>query len=135
MWKVKDLLQTYEHAVEAIAHGDAAVITDAGLVSREAGGVSLALDRVAEVHSAPGKLLGETIVTWSKGPGATSYAIEVNYNPHDPASPWVALKSGTKRRRAIKTPAPGAQILVRVASLDGSGTQSDWSDSILATAR
>ena len=42
---------------------------------------------VTEVHSAPGKLLGETIVTWTKGPGATSYAIEVNYNPHDPASP------------------------------------------------
>jgi hypothetical protein len=35
----------------------------------------------------------------------------------------------------VKAPAAGAQFLARVAALSSDGTQSDWSDPILATAR
>ena len=133
--KLRNRLFMYETAVDGLADGDAGVISHAGLPTRAMRGLSLALDRVAQVRSKQGKLLGETIVSWSKGPGATSYAIEVNYNPTDPTSPWVALKSGAGRRRVIKAPTPGGEILVRVASLGSDGSQSEWSDTHLATAR
>ena len=64
---------------------------------------------------------------------ATGYAIEVNYTPADPTGPWTAPKPGAGRRRVVKTPVPASQLLVRVAALDSHGTQTDWSDAILAT--
>jgi hypothetical protein len=34
----------------------------------------------------------------------------------------------------VKGPVPGCQFLVQIAALGSDGTQSDWSDAILATA-
>lgn len=131
---VAPLLRTYEAAVGALAQGDPAVINRAGLLTREATSTAPSpLGKVASVRSKQGKRSAEGIVTWSKGPGATSYAIEVNYTPQSPAGPWTALLSGTGRRRVVKAQSPGAQILVRIASLGSGGTQSDWSDPILVT--
>jgi hypothetical protein len=42
---------------------------------------------------------------------------------------------GSGRRRVVKAPTAGAQFLARVAALASDGTQSDWSETILATAR
>ena len=94
-----------------------------------------ALEKVSVVHTKPGKHLGEAILSWLPAPGATSYAIEINVKPDDPTAPWQALNSGSGRRRILKSPTPGGQILARVAALDSEGNASDWSDAILATAR
>jgi hypothetical protein len=126
---------SYEAAVRVLASGDAAVIRDAGLLSREPKTTPPALEKVSAVHSKPGKRLGEAILTWPKAPGATGYAIEVNLTPQNPNAPWTALNTGAGRRRTVKASAPGAQLLARVASLGSDGTQADWSDAILATAR
>ena len=48
---------------------------------------------------------------------------------------WTAIGSGTGRRWTITAPTPGAQFLVRVASLGPHGEQAAWSTAILATAR
>jgi hypothetical protein len=76
----------------------------------------------------------EAIVSWPAAPGATGYAIEVNFTPQAPNAVWTALTSGTGRRRVVKAPAPQAQLLVRVASLGSGGTQAEWSDPAMATA-
>jgi len=131
---VKVALRTYEAAVGALANGNAGVINRAGLLSRDQKAPPAALAKVASVRTKPGKRTMEAIVTWPAAPGATGYAIEVNVTPQTPTGPWVALTSGTGRRRTIKGPAPGAQFLVKVASLGSDGTQADWSDPILATA-
>jgi hypothetical protein len=88
---------------------------------------------VAVVHSKPWKHPMEAQLTWPRAPGATGYAIEVNYTPQNPTGPWTALISGTGRRRIVKATAPGAQLLARVAALGSDGAQSDWSDPILVT--
>ena len=126
---------TYEAAVRVLANGDAAVIREAGLLSRGPKTTPPALEKVSAVHGKPGKRLGDAVLTWPKAPGATGYAIEVNLTPQSPDGPWTALNSGTSRRRTVKASAPGAQLLARVASLGSDGTRSDWSDAILATAR
>jgi len=127
-------VRTYEVSVGAIAQGDAAIINKAGLLSRELHApVPSPLGKVSVVHTKPGKHSAEAILTWPKGPGATGYAIELNYTPQNPAGTWTALTSGTGRRRVVKAPAPGAQMLARVASLGAGGTQSEWSDSVLVT--
>ena len=123
----------YEESVNVLARGDAALISKAGLPSRDAAVQILALDRVPSVRSKLGKNPGEALVGWAPGPGATCYAIEVNFSPEDPTA-WIALPSGTARTRVVKAPAPGAQFLVRIASLRGQD-RSAWSDTILATAR
>jgi hypothetical protein len=132
---VKVALGTYEAAVAAIAGGDAGVITKAGLLARAQKTPPAALGPVTVVHTKPGKLAGEAIISWPAAPGATGYGIEVNFAPQTPAGPWTTLTPGTGRRRIVKAPAPGAQFLVRVAALGSGGTQADWSDAILATAR
>ena len=125
---------TYEAAVESIAQGNAGVINRAGLQSRAQSVPQMPLGPVSVVHTKPGKSSAEAIVTWPRGPGATGYAIEVNFTPQSPTGPWTAITSGTGRRRIIKAPTPGAQFLVQVASLGAGGTQSAWSDPILAVA-
>ena len=133
--KLKSALGTYASAVEGLAQGDAVVIARAGLLSREPGGHAEALDRVAGVTTRPGKNACRSDRELAGGRrGAQSYAIEVNVSG-DPAAAGTALKSGTRRRRVIKAPVAGGQLLVRVASLAGDGTQAEWSDWILATAR
>ncbi len=126
--------RTYEAAVESVAQGDANVINRAGLKSRAQSVPQTPLGPVSVVHSKPGKSSAEAIITWPEGPGATGYAIQVNFTPQSPTGPWTALTSGTGRRRTVKAPTPGAQFLVQVASLDAGGTQSAWSDPILAVA-
>lgn len=133
---VRVALGTYEAAVAAVADGDAAVINKAGLLSRsQKPQPAAALGPVITVHAKPGKTPGEAIVSWTAAPGATGYAIEVNTTPATPAGPWTALVPGTGRRRVVKGPAPGSQVLVRIAALGSGGTQAPWSDPILATAR
>jgi len=130
---VKLALRAYEAGVNVLANGDASLINQAGLLSRSRKIVPAILDKVLKVNTRPGKHPTEAIISWPRAPGATGYAIEVNYTPGDPTGPWTALRSGAGRRRVVKTPVPASQLLVRVAALDSHGTQTDWSDAILAT--
>ena len=131
---VRTTLGTYEMAVNSLANGDASIINAAGLLSRMQKPPPAALGKVSVVHSKPGKHSGEAIVSWPAGPGATSYAIEVNFTPQTAGGTWTALASGTGRRRVVKAPTPGAEFQVRVASIGSDGTQSEWSDTATATA-
>ncbi len=131
---VRRALRSYEASVDALADGDASVINKAGLLSRSPKAPATALDKVSAVYSKPGKHPGEAILSWPRGPGATGYAIEVNLTPQSPSGPWTPLPSGSGRRRVVKAPASGAQLLARVASLGSDGSQSDWSDVVLVTA-
>jgi hypothetical protein len=125
--------RTYESAVAGIAQGDATVINKAGCVARVVAPPQTALGKVSVVHGKPWKHSSEGLLTWPRGPGATGYAIQVNFTPQNPAGPWDNLISGTGRRRIVKAPTPGAQFLARVASLGSDGTQSEWSDPVLVT--
>ena len=131
---VKAALGAYEAAVVAVAKGSAAVINKAGLASRNQKAPPAALEKVETVSSMPGKNLAEAIISWPPAAGASSYAMELNFTPQDPSGPWTALIPGSRRRRAVKGPGPGAQFLVRVASIASGGERSDWSDPILAKA-
>jgi hypothetical protein len=131
---VRVALTTYESAVAAIASGSAAIINKAGLLAREGNSPPAALTKVSVVHTKPGKHSMEAIVSWPAAPGATGYAIEVNFTPQAANAVWTALTSGTGRRRVVKGPAPQAQFLVRVASLGSGGIQAEWSDPVMATA-
>jgi hypothetical protein len=125
-------LRSYEASVDALANGNAKIINKAGLLSRTKT-TPAELGPVAVVRSKPGKHPAEAVLSWPAGPGATSYAIEVNFTPQDPSAPWIALKQGSSRRRVVKAPTPASQFLAHVASIAGDGTQSEWSDAILAT--
>jgi hypothetical protein len=126
-------VRTYLAAVAGVAKGNAAIINKAGLKAHIRSTTPVPLDKVSVVHTQVGKHSMESILTWPPGPGATGYAIEVNVTPSNPAGPWTALTSGTGRRRIVKGPTPGCQILARVASLGTGGEQSDWSDPVLCT--
>ena len=128
-------LGAYESAVAARAHGDGAFINKSGLLSRDVSSPAAMLDKVTVLHAKQGKHAAEAIVSWPAAPGATSYAIEVNFTPQDPGSTWTALSSAAGRRRVVKGPTPGCQLLVRVASVASDGTLSEWSDVSLATTR
>jgi hypothetical protein len=131
---VSEALRVYEAAVGAIAHGDASIINKAGCQSRVQGTPAASpLGKVSVVHGKPWKHSAESLLTWPRGPGATGYAIQVNFTPQNPAGTWDNLIPGTGRRRIVKAPAPGAQFLARVASLGSGGTQSEWSDPVLVT--
>jgi len=132
---VKLALSSYEAVVNTIANGDASVINKSGLLSRSSKTLPTALGKVPVVHTKLGKLMAEAILSWPVGPGASSYALEVNFTPQTPAGPWVSLGNGTGRRRVVKAPAQGAQFLARVASVASDTSQSEWCDAILATAR
>jgi hypothetical protein len=132
---LRGALGAYEGAVQMIAAGNASIINKAGLLSRDAKPAAAALGKVTGVHSKPGKLSMEAIVGWPAVPGATGYAIEVNFTPQNASATWTALPSGSSRRRVLKAPTAGAQFLARIAAVASDGTQSDWSDVILATAR
>jgi hypothetical protein len=126
--------RTYEAAIDALASGNAQLIAKAGLQSRAVSGPLAPLGKVTVVRSKPGKHLGDAIITWPAAPGATSYALEANFTTKDPSGPFTPLASGTSRRRTVKGPTPASQFLVRIAAVDAHGTQSEWSDAILATA-
>jgi hypothetical protein len=130
-----DALRSYEAAINILADGDGSVINQAGLLARAEKTPAAALGEVTVVHSKLGKAATEAIVYWPTVPGATSYAIEVNFTPSNPTGPFTALGSGTSRRRTITAPAPGAQFLCRVAAARSDGSQSAWSAPILVTAR
>jgi hypothetical protein len=133
--EVKVALASFETAVDTIAKGDATVINKAGLLSRVvAKAAAASLQRVSVVRTKPGKNPTEAIVTWPAAPGATGYAVEVNFTPQVAGSPWTAHGFGSGRRRVVKGAAPAAQFLVRVASVASDSTQADWSDPVLATA-
>jgi hypothetical protein len=134
---LKVALETYEAAVNAIALGNAAVITRAGLLVRGEKTPPAPLGVVTGLHTKPGKLVGQGILGWPAAPGATGYAIEVNYAPQSATSTWTALNSGTSRRRVLTapTPTPASQFQARVAALGSDGTQSAWSNVVTVTTR
>jgi hypothetical protein len=126
----------YERAVDSIAKGDAAIIAEAGLLSRLLYTPRSALGEMTKVTGKPGTRLTEALLSWPAVKGATAYAVEVCFAPDNLDGPtWTALANSNRRTRLIKAPAPGAQILARVAPVRGDGTQSDWSAPILVTAR
>jgi hypothetical protein len=131
---VRVALTTYETAVAGIAGGSAAIIANAGLVARDQKTPSATLAAVTVVHVKPGKRTAEAIVSWPAAPGATSYALVVNFTPQAAQATWTALASGSSRRRVVKAPAGGEQFLVRVAAVGSDGSQADWSDAVMATA-
>jgi hypothetical protein len=128
-------LRLYEAFAEDMAAGDGAKIASAGLPVRHAKTPPAALAPVTSVRSRPGKLPGEAIVSWPPAPGATTYAIEVGLDPTSRQGPWTPLPAGTRRRRVIKGPGPGSQLLAHVGAVAGDGTQAAWSDPILVTTR
>jgi hypothetical protein len=132
---VRLALASYEAAVSTVAVGDGAIINQAGLLSLDGKAPATSLGRVTVVRSKVGRLLTEGIVSWPPGPGATSYAVEANYTPSNPAGPWVDLGTATSRKRVVKGPTPQAQFLLRVASVAADGTRSEWSDAVLVTTR
>jgi hypothetical protein len=125
--------RTYQTAVAGVANGDAIIISKAGLKTQLTTHAPAALEKVSVVNTKAGKHSMEAILSWPRAPGATGYAIEVNVTSMDPAGPWTALTSGAGRRRIVKGPTPGGQILARVASLGTDGAQSEWSDTVLCT--
>ena len=125
----------YEQAIAALAKGDATLITKAGCEPRNEGGPHAALEMVTGVLSKLGKLPTQAVVRWPAAPGASSYAVEVNWTPQNPTGTWTAIGSGTGRRWVITAPTPGAQFLVRIAAQGAHGQQAAWSTAILATAR
>jgi hypothetical protein len=132
---LKAALGTFEAAVAALAKGSGALINKAGLPSRDLTSSPAELEAVAVVNTSPGKHAAEAILQWPAAPGATGYALEVNFTPQDPDGTWLAYSTAAGRRRVVKGPTPGCQFLVRVAAVASDGTRSAWSAVILATAR
>jgi hypothetical protein len=118
-----------------MAGGDPAKITEAGLLVRDAASPRFALETITALEGKPGKREREAILSWPKAKGATSYAVEVSFTPDSLDGLWTALTSCSRHTRVITAPAPGAQILARVAAVDGQGNRSDWSPTILVKAR
>jgi hypothetical protein len=125
----------YEAAVQSVAGDDGAVINQAGLLAGDPKPPPAPLEKVAVVRGRPGKHPAEAVVSWPAAGGATSYALEVSFTPAQVDGPFTALASGTARRRVVLAPAPGAQLLARVAAVAGDGTRSEWTSPILVTAR
>jgi hypothetical protein len=130
-----EALTNYEAAVRTVAAGDGSIINAAGLLSRPVRAPAQPLSIVTEVAGKKGKEPGQGIVSWPAAPGATSYALQVNFTPQTPASPYTMVSTGTKRSRVVKAPATGAQFLAQVAAVASDGTMAAWSDAILVTAR
>jgi hypothetical protein len=128
-------LVNYEDAVRTLAAGDGSIINAAGLLSRVVKPPPPTLSVVENLASRKGAEASQAVLYWPAAPGATSYAVQVNFTPQTPAGPFTALGSGTRRTRLVKAPTPGAQFLAQVAAIASDGTQSAWSDAILATAR
>jgi hypothetical protein len=133
--KTGDALRSYEASVNVLANGDGSIINAAGLLTRADKPPPAALGTVPELHSKPGKLQSEAILSWPKVAGATSFALQINTTPATPAGPWTALNSGSSRRRVITGPGPASQLLARVAAVAADGTQSPWSNPILVTTK
>jgi hypothetical protein len=128
-------VRVYERNVDAIAAGDAAIIAGAGLLVRDASRPRSPLGTVTALAGKPGKRSREAILSWPAAKGARGYAVEVSFTPESPDGPWTSLPAGFRRRRTIVAPAPGAEILARVAAVDGQGNRSEWSPAILVAAR
>jgi hypothetical protein len=127
-------LFTYEAAVSSLAQGNAAIINGAGLPS-ETHQPPAPLGTVTGLRAVPGKSYGEAVLRWPAAKGATGYAVEVCFTPEDPSPSYALLGTASARHRMVKAPAPGAQLLARVAAVASDGTQSAWSDPVLAIAR
>ena len=124
---------TYMNSVDDLADGNAQVITDAGLTTRDARNTAAPLARPENLRGEPGKVSMQAIARWDAAAGASAYKLRVNFTQSNPAG-WVELSPGRSRRRVITAPTPAAQFLVCVASI-GDEISSDWSDPIMMTAR
>jgi hypothetical protein len=127
-------LLTYEAAVVTVAKGDAAVVASAGLKSSPRTPPQ-ALERVTGVRTKPGANPREAVLSWPAAPGATSYALQLAFAPESATPSWTDGSTGTGRRRVVKGPTPGAQMLARVASIAADGTRAEWSEPVLVTVR
>ena len=133
---VRTALTTYETSVNGMARGDASVIHKAGCDSRpEAPSTTPPVEKVAKVTYTLGKNAKESVLHWPETPGAAMFAVEVNYDPSNPAAPWVSLGTTTRRAKRVTVPNLAGQFLARIGAMDSHGTAADWSDVILATAR
>jgi hypothetical protein len=132
---VKRALTSYEASVNALAKGDGVLIAKAGLQTRVTDAPHAALGTVNNVSFKLGKHPREAILSWPETPGATDYAVELNFTPEDATGPWTALTPTARHRRVVEGPTPGCQFLARVAAVAGDGTMSAWSPTILVTAR
>ncbi len=123
----------YMSAVDNIAGGDAAIITRAGLLSRD--GVTRIMDAAVpeNLHGETTKVSAEAIAAWDIAAGASAYRLKVNFTPSDPTK-WVELSPGRARPRTITPPAPPLQLLPPVASI-GSEESSDWCAPVMLTSR
>jgi len=128
-------VRLYERTVRNLAHGNAAIIARAGLLSREIRRPGTALGTLTAASGKPGPRDAEVVLSWPEVKGATGYAVEVSYGAESLDGPWTALNNCSRRRRVIEAPAPGAQLVARVAAVDARGTRSAWSPPILVTAR
>lgn len=134
--QVRVSLTTYETSVNAVARGDAAVINKAGIESRpDAPSAAPSLERTEKVTYTLGKSSRESVIHWRRTPGASMFAVEVNYEPQNPEAPWTSLGTTTRRSKRVTAPSPAGQFLVRIRAMASDGTAADWSDTILATAR
>ena len=59
----------------------------------------------------------------------------MNFTPQNPAGPWVAIGNCTRRSKVVTAPTVGAQFLAQILAVASDGTQADWSDTVLVTAR
>lgn len=133
---VRTALSTYETSVNGIAKGDASIITKAGCDARpEAPASPPSLSRVEQVGYSLGKSAKECVLRWPETAGAAMFAVEVSFDPKNPAAPWTSLGTTTRRTKVVTVPTPGAQFLARIGAMNSDGVQADWSDVILATAR
>jgi hypothetical protein len=121
--------------VNGIAGGNPATITAGGLQARDVKTPAAALGVVKDLKGTPGKAPKEAVLSWPEVQGATLYAVQVNWTPEDPAAPFTALPTSSRRRRVVTAPAKGAQFKAQVAAIGSDGTQSAWCDAILVTAR
>jgi hypothetical protein len=126
--------RAYEAAIQVVSRGDASVIVGTGLGVRGNRAPPASLGRVTAVRSKEGKQQAEAVVSWPAAPGASRYAIEVKNTPFAEEA-WVPLPEATVRRRVIKGPAPGSQMLARVAAIASDGRRADWSDPVLVITR
>jgi hypothetical protein len=127
-------LSTYEAAVLDFSDGDPAAAAGAG-VKTGPRAPSSDLARPVDVRARPSTNPMEAVLAWPAAPGATSYAVQLNFAPESPTPSWNDGGSATGRRRVLKGPAPGAQMLARVASIAADGRRSEWSDPVLVTVR
>jgi hypothetical protein len=66
------------------------------------------VEKIEKITYTLGKNTRESVLHWTETPCAAMFAIEANYDPHNPASPWTSLGTTTRRSKLVTVPNPGA---------------------------